>query len=59
ESATGPFGARGLGEPPVILPAAAIGSAIRDILGSQPTKLPFDAASMASFVETTGARINR
>jgi len=56
ESATGPFGAKGLGEPPVILPAAAIGSAIRDILGSQPTKLPFDAASVARFAESTERR---
>ncbi|WP_433850795.1 xanthine dehydrogenase family protein molybdopterin-binding subunit [Brucella pseudogrignonensis] len=49
-SATGPFGAKGIGEPPVIIPAAAIGSALRDMLGRQPMKLPFDAAAMASFV---------
>jgi CO/xanthine dehydrogenase Mo-binding subunit len=52
ESANGPFGAKGLGEPPVILPAAAIGSAVRDILGRQPMQLPLDAASMAAFVAT-------
>lgn len=42
-SHTGPFGAKGLGEPPVILPAAAIGSALRNLLGVQPYKLPLDA----------------
>ncbi|MFF9035350.1 xanthine dehydrogenase family protein molybdopterin-binding subunit [Streptomyces sp. NPDC014892] len=42
-SHTGPFGAKGLGEPPVILPAAAIGSALRDLLGVQPYHLPLDA----------------
>ncbi len=51
ESVTGPFGAKGIGEPPVIIPAAAIGSALRDMLGRQPMCLPFDAASMASFVD--------
>jgi CO/xanthine dehydrogenase Mo-binding subunit len=49
EAATGPFGAKGLGEPPVILPAAAIGSAVRDLLGRQPMRLPLDAVSMAAF----------
>ncbi|RLA53152.1 MAG: hypothetical protein DRR42_05660 [Gammaproteobacteria bacterium] len=56
ESATGPFGAKGLGEPPIILPAAAIGSAIREILGSQPMKLPFDPASIADFAEASRKR---
>ncbi|MFM9606532.1 xanthine dehydrogenase family protein molybdopterin-binding subunit [Streptomyces turgidiscabies] len=42
-SRTGPFGAKGLGEPPVILPAAAVGSALRDLLGVQPYHLPLDA----------------
>jgi CO/xanthine dehydrogenase Mo-binding subunit len=46
-SRTGPFGAKGLGEPPVILPAAAIGSAVRDLLGVQPYRLPLDADRVA------------
>ncbi|NWL27166.1 hypothetical protein DM794_08860 [Paenarthrobacter ureafaciens] len=46
-SRTGPFGAKGLGEPPVILPAAAIGSALRDVLGGQPYHLPLDADRVA------------
>ncbi|WP_318914532.1 xanthine dehydrogenase family protein molybdopterin-binding subunit [Shinella zoogloeoides] len=50
-SETGPFGAKGIGEPPVIIPAAAIGSAIRDMLGRQPMKLPFAAAAMATFLD--------
>lgn len=50
-AATGPLGAKGIGEPPVIIPAAAIGSALRDMLGRQPKSLPFDAAAMASFLE--------
>jgi CO/xanthine dehydrogenase Mo-binding subunit len=45
-SPAGPFGAKGLGEPPVILPAAAIGSALRDALGCRLTGLPFDAPAV-------------
>jgi CO/xanthine dehydrogenase Mo-binding subunit len=52
EAAQGPFGAKGLGEPPVILAAAAIGSAVRDILGRQPMRLPLDAASIAAFMSS-------
>lgn len=47
----GPFGAKGLGEPPTILPAAAIGSALRDLVGAQPSRLPFDAHSIAAFLK--------
>lgn len=51
-ASTGPFGAKGIGEPPVIIPAAAIGSALREMLGRQPMNLPFDAAAMVSFLES-------
>lgn len=51
ESATGPFGAKGIGEPPVIIPAAAIGSALRDIFGEQPHRLPFDPGHIVDFIE--------
>jgi xanthine dehydrogenase molybdenum-binding subunit len=37
----GPFGARGIGEPPIGPPAAAIASAIEDAVGARPTVLPF------------------
>jgi len=36
----GPFGARGIGEPPIGPPAAAVASAIHDALGRRPTALP-------------------
>jgi CO/xanthine dehydrogenase Mo-binding subunit len=52
----GPRGAKGLGEPPVILPAAAIAAALRDILGRRPHRLPFDAPSIAAFVATADTR---
>jgi CO/xanthine dehydrogenase Mo-binding subunit len=47
----GPAGAKGLGEPPVILSAAAAGAALRDILGHTPHRLPFDAPAVARFLE--------
>jgi len=36
----GPFGARGIGEPPIGPPAAAVASAIHDALGGRPMALP-------------------
>ena len=36
----GPFGARGIGEPPIGPPAAAVASAIADAIGARPTVLP-------------------
>jgi len=36
----GPFGARGIGEPPIGPPLAAISSAIADAVGARPTVLP-------------------
>ena len=36
----GPFGARGIGEPPIGPPAAAVASAIQDALGARPARLP-------------------
>ena len=36
----GPFGARGIGEPPIGPPAAAVASAIEDAIGARPTVLP-------------------
>jgi CO/xanthine dehydrogenase Mo-binding subunit len=36
----GPFGARGIGEPPIGPPAAAVASAIQDATGARPTVLP-------------------
>ena len=39
-SALGPFGARGVGEPPVVPVAAAIANAIKDAVGVRMTQLP-------------------
>jgi CO/xanthine dehydrogenase Mo-binding subunit len=39
-SVPGPFGARGVGEPPVVPVAAAIANAIRDAVGVRMTQLP-------------------
>ena len=41
-SRSGPFGVRGVGEPPVIPGAAAIGNAIRDAVGVRPDRDPDD-----------------
>jgi CO/xanthine dehydrogenase Mo-binding subunit len=42
-SRSGPFGVRGVGEPPVIPGAAAIGNAIRDAVGIRLTEIPMTA----------------
>ncbi|MCA9836470.1 MAG: xanthine dehydrogenase family protein molybdopterin-binding subunit [Trueperaceae bacterium] len=39
-SPQGPFGARGVGEPPITAGAAAIGNAIRDAVGVRVTEMP-------------------
>jgi CO/xanthine dehydrogenase Mo-binding subunit len=45
-SETGPFGARGVGEPPVVAAAAAIANAVADATGRHVTALPMDAAAV-------------
>jgi CO/xanthine dehydrogenase Mo-binding subunit len=47
----GPYGAKGLGEPPVMLPAAVVSSALRDLLGAAPDELPLDAIAVSELVE--------
>jgi CO/xanthine dehydrogenase Mo-binding subunit len=39
--AHGPRGAKGIGEAPIVLPAGAVASALRDALGARMTELPF------------------
>jgi CO/xanthine dehydrogenase Mo-binding subunit len=51
---SGPRGAKGIGEAPVILPAAAVGAALRDILGDQPRELPLDPIRVAAFLDRAG-----
>jgi CO/xanthine dehydrogenase Mo-binding subunit len=53
---TGPFGAKGVGEAPVILPAAAVGSALRQLSGRQPEALPMDATRVAEFLDHVAVR---
>jgi CO/xanthine dehydrogenase Mo-binding subunit len=43
----GPFGARGIGEPPIGPPAAALASAIEDATGVRVTALPITAERVA------------
>jgi len=45
-SRSGPFGVRGVGEPPVIPGAAAIGNAIRDAVGVRLTEIPMTAEKL-------------
>ena len=42
----GPFGARGIGEPPITAGAAAIANAIRDATGARITELPIRAETV-------------
>jgi CO/xanthine dehydrogenase Mo-binding subunit len=44
----GPFNARGIGEPPIGPPAAAIANAIEDATGARVTRLPITAERVAS-----------
>ncbi len=45
-SKLGPFGAKGVGEPPVIPGAAAIANAVRDATGARVTSLPITSESV-------------
>jgi CO/xanthine dehydrogenase Mo-binding subunit len=42
----GPFGARGIGEPPITAGAAAIANAVRDAIGARITELPIRSESV-------------
>lgn len=52
----GPFGARGIGEPPIGPPAAAIASAIHDAVGARPTMLPITPERVLACVERGESR---
>jgi len=45
-SDTGPFGAKGVGEPPVVAAAAAIANAVADATGQRLTALPITSAAV-------------
>ncbi|HBY97496.1 MAG TPA: xanthine dehydrogenase [Chloroflexi bacterium] len=52
----GPFGARGVGEPPIIAAAAAIANAIRDATGVRLTELPITAERLWQCLLQKGQR---
>jgi CO/xanthine dehydrogenase Mo-binding subunit len=47
----GPFGARGIGEPPIGPPLAAISGAIADAVGARPTSLPISPERVLACIE--------
>lgn len=47
----GPFGAKGLGEPPLIAIAPAIANAIRDAIGVMPMQLPMTPERILALIE--------
>jgi CO/xanthine dehydrogenase Mo-binding subunit len=51
-SPDGPFGARGVGEPPVIPVAAAIANAIYHATGARPTELPMTPERLWRMIAT-------
>jgi CO/xanthine dehydrogenase Mo-binding subunit len=55
-SPDGPFGARGVGEPPVIPVAAALANAIRNATGARLTELPITAERLWQALAETDAR---
>jgi CO/xanthine dehydrogenase Mo-binding subunit len=52
-SASGPLGAKGIGEAPVILPPAAIASALRDAIGVRATELPITPDRVLEWLEAS------
>jgi CO/xanthine dehydrogenase Mo-binding subunit len=46
EGGDGPFGAKGVGEPPMIAPAAAVANAIRNAIGQRINQLPLNPESI-------------
>src|SRR5438552_14340736 len=54
-SPAGPFGARGVGEPPIIPAPAAIANAIHDATGGRPTQLPLTPERIALALSAAGA----
>ncbi len=50
----GPYGARGVGEPPIVAGAAAAANAVRAATGAQPTSLPLDPETVWRAVNRAG-----
>jgi CO/xanthine dehydrogenase Mo-binding subunit len=53
-SEMGPFGARGVGEPPVVAAAAAIANAVADATGRRLTDLPITSAAVRAALASRG-----
>jgi CO/xanthine dehydrogenase Mo-binding subunit len=51
----GPFGARGIGEPPIAPPAAAIANALADAVGVRITDLPITPERVLEALRQAGA----
>ncbi len=49
----GPFGARGIGEPPIGPPIAAVANAVRDAVGGRPTVLPITPERVLACLQPT------
>lgn len=49
----GPFGAKGVGEPPVVPVAAAIANAIYDAVGARPTHLPITSERLFATIQAS------
>jgi CO/xanthine dehydrogenase Mo-binding subunit len=54
-SKAGPFGAKGVGEPPVIPGAAALANAVRDACGARVTELPITPERVRAALDRDGA----
>jgi CO/xanthine dehydrogenase Mo-binding subunit len=55
-SERGPFGAKGVAEAPILLPAAAVASALRDAVGVRATELPLTADRVAALLDAERGR---
>lgn len=53
-SQSGPYGVRGVGEPPVVPVAAAVANAVRDAIGTRLTDLPLTAERVAAGLRESG-----
>lgn len=52
----GPYGARGVGEPPVVPVAAAIANAIKDAVGARVTVMPMTPERVLASMQENGSR---
>jgi CO/xanthine dehydrogenase Mo-binding subunit len=55
-SQSGPYGVRGVGEPPVVPVAATVANALRDATGARLTELPMNAERVAAALLRDGQR---